>query len=235
SPLSQPEQRSGMPEELRLAVPPQSGLVSDPILLLYGDDGTGTLRKALMAAGHAAGARSFPTVPRGWCSWYHLGLAVTEADIARHAAFLAKRMPELAKTSTNGYRPVIQVDDGWMPRWQRWGDWVANEFFADGLHALATRVHRHRLEIGIWLAPFHVAADSQLARAHPEWLLRPAMVRCWLTPDSASHTTSWTRPIPMPCDSLTTSLWACAETGSPTTSSTSSTAPLMRPVATIPR
>ncbi|TMG11362.1 MAG: hypothetical protein E6I01_13625 [Chloroflexi bacterium] len=172
SPLSQPEQRSGMPEELRLAVPPQSGLVSDPILLLYGDDGTGTLRKALMAAGHAAGARSFPTVPRGWCSWYHLGLAVTEADIARHAAFLAKRMPELAKTSTNGYRPVIQVDDGWMPRWQRWGDWVANEFFADGLHALATRVHRHRLEVGIWLAPFHVAADSQLARAHPEWLLK---------------------------------------------------------------
>src|SRR5207249_11444443 len=57
SPLSQPEQRRGMPEELQLAVPPQSGLVSDPILLLYGDDGTDTLRKALVAAGHAAGAR----------------------------------------------------------------------------------------------------------------------------------------------------------------------------------
>jgi alpha-galactosidase len=172
SPLSQPEQRSGLPEELRLEVAPQSGLVSDPILLLYGDDGTAVLRKALSAAGHAAGARSFPNVPRGWCSWYHLGLAVTEADIARNAAFLAKRMPELAKSASNGYRPVIQVDDGWMPRWQRWGDWIANEFFAGGLHALATRVHRHRLEVGIWLAPFHVAGDSQLASAHPEWLLK---------------------------------------------------------------
>jgi hypothetical protein len=172
SPLSQPEQRSGLPEELRLALPPQSGLVSDPILLLYGDDGTATLHRALTAAGHAAGARSFSTVPRGWCSWYHLGLAVTETDIARHAAFLAKRMPELVKTSTNGYRPVIQLDDGWMPRWQRWGDWVANEFFTSGLHALATRVHRHRLEVGIWLAPFHVADDSQLAAAHPEWMLK---------------------------------------------------------------
>jgi Melibiase len=172
SPLSQPEQRSGLPEELRLEVPPHTGLLSDPILLLYGDDGTATLRKALSAAGHAAGARSFPTVPRGWCSWYHLGLAVTENDIVRHAAFLAKRLPELAKNSANGYRPVIQLDDGWMPRWQRWGDWVANEFFAGGLHALATRVHRHRLEVGIWLAPFHVAADSQLAQAHPEWLLK---------------------------------------------------------------
>src|SRR5439155_1153091 len=85
------------------------------------------LDKALAAAGHAAGARSFPTVPRGWCSWYHLGLAVTESDITRHAAFLAKRMPELARSSANGFRPVIQLDDGWMPRWQRWGDWVANE------------------------------------------------------------------------------------------------------------
>jgi len=172
SPLSQPEQRSGLPEELRLEVAPQSGLVSDPILLLYGDDGTATLRKALSAAGHAAGARSFPTVPRGWCSWYHLGLAVTEADIARNAAFLARRMPEIAKSASNGYRPVIQLDDGWMPRWQRWGDWIANEFFASGLHAMATRVHRHRLEMGIWLAPFHVAGDSQLAAAHPEWLLK---------------------------------------------------------------
>ena len=172
SPLSQPEQRSGLPEELRLEVAPQSGLVSDPILLLYGDDGTATLRKALSAAGHAAGARTFPTVPRGWCSWYHLGLAVTEADIARNAAFLARRMPEIAKSSSNGYRPVIQLDDGWMPRWQRWGDWIANEFFAGGLRALATRVHRHRLEVGIWLAPFHVAGDSQLAAAQRDWLLK---------------------------------------------------------------
>jgi alpha-galactosidase len=172
SPLSQPEQRSGMPEELRLEVPAGTGLMSDPILLLYGEDGTATLRKAMQAAGHAAGARGFPTVPRGWCSWYHLGLAVTESDITRHAAFLAKRIPELAKSSDNGYRPVIQLDDGWMPRWQRWGDWVANEFFSGGLHSLATRVHRHRLEVGIWLAPFHVAADSQLAQAHPDWLLK---------------------------------------------------------------
>jgi alpha-galactosidase len=172
SPLSHPEQRSGLPEELQLTVPPKSGLVSDPILVAYGDDGTATLRRALTAAAHATGARAFRTVPRGWCSWYHLGLAVTESDIARNAAFLAKRLPELVKTSTNGYRPVIQLDDGWMPRWQRWGDWIANEFFSNGLKALATKVHRHRLEIGIWLAPFHVAADSRLAKTHPEWLLK---------------------------------------------------------------
>src|SRR3979411_3151555 len=81
-------------------------------------------------------------------------------------------MPELAKPSANGFRPVIQLDDGWMPDWQRWGDWIANEYCAAGLHALSSRVHRHRQEMGIWLAPFHVAGDSQLAGAHPEWLLK---------------------------------------------------------------
>ena len=171
SPLSQPEQRSGMPEALQLEVPPQGGIVSDPILLLYGDDGTATLRKAIQLAGQASSACTYPVVPRGWCSWYHLGLGVTETDITRHAAFLAKRLPELARTSGTRHRPVIQLDDGWMPRWQRWGDWVANEFFSQGLRALATSVRRHRLEIGIWLAPFHVAADSQLAKAHPDWLV----------------------------------------------------------------
>ena len=172
SPLSQPEQRSGMPEALRLEVPAGEGIVSDPLLLIYGHDGTATLRKAVALAGQASSACTFPVVPRGWCSWYHLGLGVTAEDITRHAAFVAKRFPELARTTGAGHRPIIQLDDGWMPRWQRWGDWVANEFFSRGLKALASSVRRHRLEIGIWLAPFHVAADSQLAQAHPDWLVK---------------------------------------------------------------
>ncbi len=163
SPLSKPEQKSGLPEELELEVPSNSGLLSDPLLIAYGEDGTTTLRRALHAAGQVSAARIFPTVPRGWCSWYHLGLAVTESDITRHAAFVARRIPELAKTAAGAYRPVIQLDDGWMPRWQQWGDWAVNEFFSHGLRALTTSVHRHRFEAGIWLAPFHVATDSRLA------------------------------------------------------------------------
>ena len=170
APLSQPEQRTGAPEPLRLEVPAHTGIVSDPVLILYGEDGTQTLLKGLRLAGDASGRTLFPTVPRGWCSWYHLGLAVTEGDVRRHAAFLARRLPQLGRGA--GARPVIQLDDGWMPRWQRWGDWSANpEQFPSGLRALTTSIHRHRLAAGIWLAPFHVAADSELARDHPDWLL----------------------------------------------------------------
>ena len=171
APLSQPEQRTGVPEPLRLEVPAHTGIVSDPVLILYGEDGTRTLVKGLQLAGEASGRSLSPAVPRGWCSWYHLGLAVTEEDVRRHAAFVAKRLPQLARGRA-GMRPVIQLDDGWMPRWQRWGDWTPNpEQFPSGLKALATSIRRHRLEAGIWLAPFHVAADSGLARDHPDWLL----------------------------------------------------------------
>ncbi|HZC76773.1 MAG TPA: glycoside hydrolase family 36 protein, partial [Ktedonobacterales bacterium] len=146
-------------------------VTSDPILLLYGEDGTATLRQALTLAGRASGSRAADVPPRGWCSWYHLGLAVTDADIRRHAAFIATKLPQLARSLPRPHRPVIQLDDGWMPRWQRWGDWVPNEAFAEGFPAMVSAVRRRRLRAGIWLAPFLVAADSQLAADHPDWRL----------------------------------------------------------------
>jgi alpha-galactosidase len=172
APVSQPEEGTGMPEPLRLEIAPHSGIVSDPILIIYGEDGTETLKRALRLAGQASGRLTYPVVPRGWCSWYHLGLAVTEQDMARHAAFVSRHLPQLGRGLPPPHRPVIQLDDGWMPRWQKWGDWIPNEAFAGGLDALAGKIRRRRLEAGIWLAPFHVAADSDLARDHPDWLVR---------------------------------------------------------------
>ena len=196
APLSQPEQRSGMPEDLALEVPAGDGLVSDPILLLYGEDGTATLSRALQLAGRASGSRSWPAAPRGWCSWYQLGLAVTDADVRRNAAALNTRIPQLAKTLRDSHRPVIQLDDGWMPRWQRWGDWVTNEYFSQGLRSLASALRKRRLEAGIWLAPFHAAADSELARTHPDWLLQDAAGKRLTDPrlDRPYHVLDSTRP-----------------------------------------
>jgi len=172
SPLSEPEQRSGAPQAIRLAVPPGSRVASDPILLLYGEDGTATLRRALAIAGRASGARPATVPPRGWCSWYHLGLSVTDGDMRRHAAFVATRLPQLARSLPRPHRPVIQLDDGWMPRSQRWGDWVPNDAFAEGFSPMVQAIRRRRLRAGIWVAPFLVAGDSQFAAEHPDWLVR---------------------------------------------------------------
>ena len=42
----------------------------------------------------------------------------------------------------------------------------------DGLHPLVDRVHELGMEFGLWFEPEMVNLDSDLARAHPEWIFR---------------------------------------------------------------
>ncbi len=69
------------------------------------------------------------------------------------------------------------LDDGWF-RGRRGdtaglGDWyVAEDVWPHGLHPLADRVRELGMEFGLWVEPEMVNLDSDLARAHPEWLLR---------------------------------------------------------------
>ena len=53
------------------------------------------------------------------------------------------------------------------------GDWFDfNEKFPSGVKTLAKKIHNNGFAPGIWLAPFIVHPRSELARYHPEWLLR---------------------------------------------------------------
>ena len=67
------------------------------------------------------------------------------------------------------------VDDGWF-RHRRaddagLGDWYVDEgVWPDGLHPLVDRVRELGMEFGLWFEPEMVNLDSDLARAHPEWL-----------------------------------------------------------------
>lgn len=64
---------------------------------------------------------------------------------------------------------VFQVDDGWQ---LAHGDWEANPKFPSGMKALAEQILATGRMPGLWLAPFMVSAHSQMARDHPDWLLR---------------------------------------------------------------
>lgn len=69
------------------------------------------------------------------------------------------------------------LDDGWF-RGRRndaagLGDWeVDTEVWPEGLHPLVQRVTALGMEFGLWVEPEMVNPDSDLARAHPEWILR---------------------------------------------------------------
>lgn len=72
------------------------------------------------------------------------------------------------------------LDDGWF-RHRRddtagLGDWFVDEgVWPDGLHPLIARVRDRGMEFGLWVEPEMVNPDSDLAREHPDWILRGRM------------------------------------------------------------
>lgn len=88
----------------------------------------------------------------------------------------AERLLELAdKAAAVGVERFV-VDDGWF-RHRRsdnagLGDWYVDEgVWPHGLHPLVERVREHGMQFGLWFEPEMVNPDSDLARAHPDWIL----------------------------------------------------------------
>ena len=52
------------------------------------------------------------------------------------------------------------------------GDWVVSpDVWPDGLHPLVDRVRELGMQFGLWFEPEMVNPDSDVARAHPEWMM----------------------------------------------------------------
>ncbi|KQT01543.1 alpha-galactosidase [Cellulomonas sp. Leaf395] len=69
------------------------------------------------------------------------------------------------------------LDDGWFgdrrDDSRALGDWyVSADVWPDGLHPLVDHVTALGLQFGLWVEPEMVNIDSDLARAHPDWILR---------------------------------------------------------------
>jgi len=70
---------------------------------------------------------------------------------------------------------LFVVDDGWFGARTSdragLGDWTPNpDRFPDGLKPLADQVHGLGMQFGIWVEPEMVNPDSDLYRAHPDWV-----------------------------------------------------------------
>ncbi|MGB9722764.1 MAG: alpha-galactosidase [Chloroflexia bacterium] len=141
---------------------PGERLSSERTALLLADSRERPLEAYAEALGKEMEAIIGEEVPRGWCSWTAFYQDLTEEDVRRQVEWLARHREELPVE-------VIQVDDGWE---RAIGDWTANERFPHGMAHLAEEIRQAGFRPGLWLAPFIVHPRSQLAKAHPEWLLR---------------------------------------------------------------
>ncbi|MDQ0726635.1 alpha-galactosidase [Microbacterium sp. W4I20] len=69
------------------------------------------------------------------------------------------------------------LDDGWFlgrrDDTSGLGDWtVDRDVWPDGLGPLVERVTASGMEFGLWFEPEMINEDSELARAHPEWIMQ---------------------------------------------------------------
>ena len=84
---------------------------------------------------------------------------------------------ELAKKAAQIGVELFVIDDGWFGERHNdragLGDWYVNkEKFPNGLSELIDYVKQLGMDFGIWVEPEAVNPDSDLYRAHPDWIYR---------------------------------------------------------------
>lgn len=104
----------------------------------------------------------WPTVQKGWCSWYHYYQNITEEETLKNLEFISSH-------STDIPVDLFQLDDGYQIRA---GEWDPNNKFPGGMEQLARKITEKGYVAGLWLAPFFVSTKSALVKEHPDWFLK---------------------------------------------------------------
>jgi alpha-galactosidase len=92
------------------------------------------------------------------------------------------RLTDLADRAADLGVERFVLDDGWFGSRRDdtagLGDWVVSaDVWPDGLGPLIDHVRALGMEFGLWFEPEMVNEDSDVARAHPEWIMAPSPER----------------------------------------------------------
>ncbi|MEO3780603.1 alpha-galactosidase [Micromonospora sp. B11E3] len=151
---------------VRWNLPPNSEICSPAVLGVYSAAGTGGVSRAWHrhVRRHVlpAADRDRPVL---FNSWEATGFTVTEATqlkLARRAAAMGVEL--------------FVIDDGWFGKRDddrsSLGDWRPHALrLPNGLSDLFDDIRALGLKVGLWVEPEGVSPDSDLYRAHPDWVL----------------------------------------------------------------
>lgn len=147
-------QEPGRPTWLRVEA---DGPVTSAVWDLPGEEALAAWADGLAPTARSNPARPAPTI---WSHWYHYFDHLGSDDIRENLAALRR----------NGLAAeVVEVDDGYQ---QQVGDWLKLKPGFTDLPVLVDEIRQEGRRAGIWLAPWLVAEKSELAAAHPQWLVR---------------------------------------------------------------
>lgn len=96
----------------------------------------------------------------GFCSWYNYYQNINE-DI------ILQNLDEIAKA---GHK-LFQIDDGYQTYV---GDFTSIDAkkFPHGLKPIVDKIHEKGMKAGVWMAPISCESKSEIAKNHPDWLVK---------------------------------------------------------------
>ena len=106
-----------------------------------------------------------PFLPHGWDSWStHHHRAIDEQTLLAELAVVREHLARY------GWKHFA-IDAGWA---KARGDWTPDPAkFPRGLGPIVQAIHDAGMTAGLWVDPFTVDVDSELAAQHPDWLRPP--------------------------------------------------------------
>lgn len=95
---------------------------------------------------------------------------------ATYFDFTEARLVEIASKSKECGVELFVLDDGWFGQRNNdragLGDWYANrDRLPDGIKGLSEKIEALGMKFGLWFEPEMVNRDSDLYRAHPDWII----------------------------------------------------------------
>jgi alpha-galactosidase len=137
------------------------------VVVAWSPDGLGSLSHSLHR--HLRARPHHPRAPRP------VMLNTWEAVYFDHDLDTLRRLVDRA--AAVGVERFV-LDDGWFRARKDdragLGDWTVDRtVWPDGLHPLVDHVRGCGLDFGLWVEPEMVNPDSDLYRAHPDWVLMP--------------------------------------------------------------
>lgn len=98
----------------------------------------------------------------GYTSWYHHYQNISEEILLENLESISSLSEKM---------DIFQIDDGYQTAV---GDWLSvdKSKFPNGMKIIADKTKEKGLIPGIWLAPFACEIKSEIAKNHPDWIVK---------------------------------------------------------------
>ncbi len=148
---------------------PGEGFQSPEAVVVYSGGGMGEMSRTFHSLYRSRLARGYwrdrprPILLNNWEATYF--------------DFTEDNLVSIAQAAREDGVELFVLDDGWFGArssdYAGLGDWVANRSrLPNGIKGLAERIEALGMRFGLWFEPEMVNKDSDLYRAHPDWILQ---------------------------------------------------------------